>query len=79
MGVSKRPNVLARVVENELGTLPEGKVCVGIVGTTSAEVFEDMGGYTLIELPESSLCGGGLVAVCRQPREHPVYERAEAS
>lgn len=79
MGVSKRPDVLERVVEHELGNLPDGKVCVGIVGTTSAEVFEGMGGYTLIKIPESSLCGGGLIAVCRQPREYPVPDRYEAS
>ena len=72
MGRVNNSNLLQRVLTKELGdeagSMFEDNICVGIVRPLKRQLFEELGGYTFVELPESSLCGHGLTAVLRPRR-----------
>jgi len=73
-------DVLRRVLEKELGddagVILEENICVGIVKPHKKQLFEEFGGYTFVEFPESSICGHGLTAVLR-PRTQ--YEQSAST
>ena len=83
MGGLNSNDVLRRVLEKELGddagVILEDNICVGIVRPLKRQLFEELGGYTFVELPESSLCGHGLTAVLRPKTQHETFANMDDS
>jgi hypothetical protein len=83
MGRVNNSNLLQRVLTKELGdeagSMFEDNICVGIVRPLKRQLFEELGGYTFVELPESSLCGHGLTAVLRPKTQHETFANMDDS
>jgi hypothetical protein len=71
--------VLVKELGDEAGSVLEEHICVGIVRPNKKQLFEELGGYSFIDFPESSLCGHGLAAVFRPRPQNESYVITEES